>query len=446
MMTFRETADVVLSASRAEQTEVVVIQTDDNLTRFANNYIHQNVTERNAQVIVRAVLGRRAGVAISNDTQPDSLKRLAERATLLSRLAPENPEFKGLPSPQKVSPVAGFDHDTANCSPQQRATRVGVICKKAASAGYSAAGSIRTVAVDLGVANSRGVFAQSKTSVADLSTVITATNSTGWAQASATHLDGIDAEVLADKAVQKARMGANPVEFQPGEYTVILDPYATSDILSSLAFVGMGAMTVQEERSWLNGRIGQKLMADSVTIVDDGWNASGIPAPFDYEGMPKQQVAIVESGVAKGPVYDSFTAGREAGRQSTGHATPASPTEILGPVPTNLFLKPGNSSVDEMIRSTKLGLYITRFWYTRVVHPRDAVITGMTRDGTFVVKDGEIAYPVKSMRFTQSYIEALGNAEAIGSNPLVLWSEFLSFTTTVPAVKLGRFRFTSGTR
>src|SRR5262249_48115539 len=152
-------------------------------------------------------------------------------------------------------------------------------------------------------------------------------------------------------------------------------------------------------------------------------------APFDYEGMPKQRVPIVESGVVRGPVHDSFTAGRETDRESTGHATPASPAEILGPMPTNLFLRPGTSSVDDMIRSTKLGLYITRFWYTRVVHPRDAVITGMTRDGTFVVKDGEIAFPVKSLRFTQSYVEALRQVEAIAAEPLVLWSEYLSFTT-----------------
>ena len=147
-----------------------------------------------------------------------------------------------------------------------------------------------------------------------------------------------------------------------------------------------------------------------------------------------------------GPVYDSFTAGREPGRESTGHATPPSPAEIVGPMPANLFLQAGTSSVDKMIRSTKLGLYITRFWYTRVVHPRDAVITGMTRDGTFVVKNGEIAYPVKSLRFTQSYVEALKNTVAIGADPLALWSEYLVSATTVPAIKIDGFRFTSETR
>jgi predicted Zn-dependent protease len=231
-------------------------------------------------------------------------------------------------------------------------------------------------------------------------------------------------------------MGTGPVDFPPGEYTVILDSYAT-------AFDGMSALSFQEERSWLNGRSGQKIMADTVTIVDDGLDGSGMPMPFDCEGMPKQRVVIVESGIARGPVHDSFTAGR-ARTETTGHAMPPSASDRYGPLPLNLFLKRGNSSVEEMIRSTKLGLYITRFWYTRTVHPRDAVVTGMTRDGTYVVRDGEIAYPAKSLRFTQSYVEALKNVEAIASVPRVLWSELFAFN--VPAVKIGQLRFTSGTR
>ena len=145
------------------------------------------------------------------------------------------------------------------------------------------------------------------------------------------------------------------------------------------------------------------------------------------------------------PVYDSFTAGREEGKQSTGHAIPPSPQGRFGPVPVNLFLRPGTTTLEDMIKSTKVGLYITRFWYTRTVHPRDAVVTGMTRDGTFVIRDGEIAYAAKSLRFTQSYVEALKSAEAIGSNARTLRSGF-GGATNVPAVKLAQFRFTSATR
>src|SRR2546426_10605322 len=186
-------------------------------------------------------------------------------------------------------------------------------------------------------------------------------------------------------------------------------------------------------------------MADSVSIIDDGLSTDGIPWPFDFEGVPKKVVPVVRSGVALTPVYDSFTAGREEGKQSTGHATPPSPQGRFGPAPLNLFLRPGTVSLDDMIKSTKSGLYITRFWYTRTVHPRDAVVTGMTRDGTFVIRDGEIAHPVKSLRFTQSYVDALKATEAIGATARLLRSGF-GGATNVPPVKLAKFTFTSSTR
>ena len=290
-----------------------------------------------------------------------------------------------------------------------------------------------------------GVFAEHKSTMVDASTVIMGSNSSGWAQSSSWRLEAIEPESLAAEALSKVRLGADPMDYEPGEYTVILDPYATADLLEMLAFDGMGALAVQEGRSWMNGRIGQRIMADIVTIVDDGLDRSGIPWPFDFEGVPKKIHPIVESGIVTGPVYDSFMAGRESGRLSTGHATPPSPQGRFGPVPMNLFLRPGRTSLDAMIKSTKLGLYITRFWYTRTVHPRDAVVTGMTRDGTFVVRDGEIAHPIKSLRFTQSYVEALKYAEAIGEKPRLLRSG-IGGATSVPPVKLGKFKFTSSTR
>ena len=170
----------------------------------------------------------------------------------------------------------------------------------------------------------------------------------------------------------------------------------------------------------------------------------GIPVPFDYEGQGKQIVPIVDAGVCMGMVHDSFTAGRQPGAISTGHATEPSPTERSGPLPRNLFMKAGRSTIDEMIASTKNGLYITRFWYTRTVHPRDVVVTGMTRDGTFRIRDGEIAGPVKSMRFTQSYLAALADTPAIGSTCKTLRNEYAAFH--VPGLKLDRFRFTGATR
>lgn len=444
-MNFREIAGAIISASPAEETEVLAMEQDESLTRFANNCVHQNVTERNVQITVRSVIGTKVGIAVSNDIRPDSLRQLAARAHEVAKLQPDNPEFKGLPGPQAITSVAAFDSAVAECTPEQRAASVGVICHKAALAGCSAAGSMTTSSFSIGVANSKGVFAEHQSTMTDASTVIMGNNSSGWAQSTGWRLQSIKPEALADEALLKVRMGIDPVDFEPGEYAVILDPYATADLLEMLAFDGMGALAVQEGRSWMHGRLGQRIMADSVSIIDDGLSTEGIPWPFDFEGVPKKVVAVVSSGVALTPVYDSFTAGREEGKKSTGHATPPSPQGRFGPAPMNLFLRPGTTSLDTMIKSTKLGLYITRFWYTRTVHPRDAVVTGMTRDGTFVIRDGEIAHPIKSLRFTQSYVEALKYTEAIGATPRLLRSGF-GGATSVPPVKLAKFRFTSATR
>jgi predicted Zn-dependent protease len=442
-MNFKEVADIVLAASQADETEIVYRRRDESLTRFANNHIHQNVTETNHEILVRCVSGSRCGTAISNATHPDSLRNLVRVALDLARQQPENPDFKGLPGPAPLSIVTSFDSAVAGCSPAARASGVGVMCRKAAEAGYTAAGSMTMGAMRLGVANSKGVFAECETTLVDASTVVMSATSSGWAQASGWTLGSVVWEQMAEEAVGKTRMGENPIDGQPGEYAVILDPYATSDLMGMMAGDGMSAQAYQEERSWLNGRLGKPVLSPMITIVDDGLDPAGIPLPFDFEGQPKQRVTIVESGVCRAPVYDSYTAGRQPGAVSTGHAMEQAASERIGPLPMNLFLKPGTSNVNEMIASTKDGLYITRFWYTRPVHPRDVVVTGMTRDGTYIVRNGEIAGAVKSLRFTQSYVDALAGTMALGETCKTLWA---GGTCNVPAIKLERFNFTSSTR
>ena len=442
-MTFKQIADTILTVSPADQTEVVYRRRDESLTRFANNHIHQNVTETNHEILVRCVSGSRCGIAVSNRTHPEGLRNLARVAFELARQQPENPDFKGLPAPAPIVQTACFDAPVAGCSPELRAKGVGIVCRKAAESGYIAAGSMATGTVTFGVASSKGVFTECETTLADASTVVMSATSSGWAQASGWRLSSVVWEELADEAVRKTRMGENPADCEPGDYTVILDPYATADLLGMMAVDGMSALAFQEERSWLNGRIGLQVLSPQITITDDGLDPSGIPVPFDYEGQPKKRVAIVEAGVCRGPVQDSYTAGRQSGAVSTGHAVEPSVTERTGPMPTNLFLQPGTSNLEEMIASTKRGLYITRFWYTRTVHPRDVVVTGMTRDGTYFVRDGAIAGAAKSMRFTQSYIDALAGTVAVGATCKTLWARG---ACNVPAIKLDRFTFTSSTR
>jgi predicted Zn-dependent protease len=284
-----------------------------------------------------------------------------------------------------------------------------------------------------------GVLAYHAGTLADLVTVVMGENSSGYAAQSAWRVTDLDAPALGDEAIAKTLRGREPRDLEPGLYTVVLEPYATQDFLVMLSYTGMGALSLQEGRSWMDGRVGQQIMSPVISIWDDGLDPSGLPAPFDYEGLPKQRVDLIKAGVAQGVVYDSATANKEQGHTSTGHAVPPEAAASLGPVPLNLFMAPGDAALDEMIASTERGLLVTRFHYTRPVHPRDAVVTGLTRDGTFLIENGEIAYPVKNLRYTQSYLQALANTELVGRELKTLGG-YLG-VQCVPALKLAEFDF-----
>src|SRR5438093_1878039 len=321
-MNFRQIAEAVMGASSADETEVLAMEQNESLTRFANNYIHQNVTERNVQITVRSVIGTKIGIAVSNDVRPASLHELTVRACDVAKLQPENPEFKGLASPQRITPVEAFDGAVAECTPEQRAASVGIICRNAADRGCSAAGSMTTSSLNTGVANSKGVLAEHRFTLVDQSTVIMGNNSSGWAQRTGWRLAAIEAESLAEEALAKVRMGADPIDFEPGEYPVILDSYATADLLEMLGYDGMGALAVQEGRSWMNGRIGQRIMADSVNIIDDGTNIAGIPWPFDFEGLPKKVCRTLPPASRWSPFLHPSRSGGKVEKQRPGKARP----------------------------------------------------------------------------------------------------------------------------
>jgi PmbA protein len=438
----KQITDHVLALGKSGQTEVVLWATNGALTRFANNVIHQNVAETNTGLTVRVALGQRVGVASTNDVTDAGLARVVERAAELARLQSENTEFPGLPEPAPITPARGFDEAAAGATPGLRAQTVGEICRQSQAAGVIAAGAFSTDTQEIAVANSRGVFCYHAATLCDLHTAATADSGNGYSQVTSWKLGDIAAEPVAREAVQKALRARNPQPLEPGTFTVVLEPYAALDMLENLNYVGIGAQAVQEGRSWMNDRIGQQVMSPSVNITDDGHDEAGWPLPFDFEGVPRQKVVIVEAGVPRGPVYDLTTA-RKEGKQSTGHALP--PPNTYGPLAMNLAMFPGTATVEEMIRSTERGLYITRFWYTRVVHPRDCVITGMTRDGTFLIENGELTRPVKNLRFTQGYVPALAGTEMIGKEARTLTGNFFG-ASRVPALKLREFEFTGATQ
>ncbi len=438
----QEITDRILAGSPADQTEVVILAGDSALTRFANSTIHQNVAETDAEVRIRVVLGRKVGVATTNNLTDEALTRTLDTALTIARLQPENPDFQSLPGPQPIPEVTAWSEATAACTPEQRAKGAGTICLLAREAAVTASGALTTAVFEVAVANSLGVFAHFATTYADLNTVIMSDTSAGYAAALALDVNDLDFEALGREAVDRCRRGQNPRSLEPGEYTVILEPYAVQDLVQMMSWTGFGAVPFQEGRSFMSGRLGQQIVDPRISIWDDGLDPAGIPLPFDFEGVPKQRVDLIERGVARGVVYDSYRAGKE-GKASTGHALPA--PNAWGPFPLNIFFSPGDSSVEEMIANTERGIYITRFWYTRPVEPKQVIITGMTRDGTFLIENGEIAYPVKNLRFTQSYLEALNHVAAIGREPRLLIGMGDIGRDSVPALKLDRFTFTGAT-
>lgn len=439
----KEIAERVLALSTADQTEVVILGEENQLTRFANSYIHQNVAEKKALVQVRAVVGKKIGVATTNDLGDEALAQVVEAAIGAAKLQKENPDFRSLPSPQPIPKVEGFVGATAGCTPKERAQAVSIICRRATEEGLSASGAFTITAQEIAVANSLGVFAYYPTTLADLESVIMADSGSGYAHATSVDVSQIDAEALGREAIQKALHSREPIEIEPGEYTVILEEHAVEEMLFYLTYLGCGALAIQEKRSFMTDRFGEVIVGRSVSLWDDGLDPHGLPIPFDYEGVPKRKVEFIREGVAIGVVYDSYTARREEGKESTGHATLPAPNPY-GPLPANRFMASGQATKGEMLASTERGVWVTRFHYMNPVHRFKAIVTGMTRDGTFLIEKGEITHPIKNLRFTQSILEALSSVEMVGRERKLLLNSNLG-CGCVPALKIGEFTFTGVT-
>ncbi|MGD2156554.1 MAG: TldD/PmbA family protein [Anaerolineales bacterium] len=450
MITKQEAQDLthkVLQRCGSDPAEVVLVARDDVLTRFANNTIHQNVAELDLNLVLKVFVDGSVGTATTNRMGPDDWDALIARARQNAAASPEEPDHPGLADPAEFPDLQAYDQAAAEFAPKARAEQVGGVCRAAEQQGLNASGAFSTGVRFVAVANSRGLFAYHRGTHADFQTVVMAEDASGRAQASGWRLHDVPVENVGREALRKAANGRDPQNIEPGAYTVVVDPYVTQDLLYMLDLYGMGALSVLEGRSWMNERIGERAMSPLISIWDDGLDLNGLPQPFDYEGTPRQRVDIVTQGVVQAPVHDRRTA-QKMGQASTGHAISSLvPTfmRTFGPLAFNLFMAPGEASLEEMIASTERGLYITRFWYTRLVHPSDCVVTGMTRDGVFLITDGEISHPVKNLRFTQSYVEALNNVEAVGNETLLLAEGDGRMLFRVPALKIRAFNFTGST-
>jgi predicted Zn-dependent protease len=431
----------------ATEAEALVMAEDSALTRFANSEIHQNVAETNVVVNLRVVVGKRVGVASSGRTDDEGLRRLAENATAIARVTEELEDWGGLPEPRPSvdgeaaarALAAGFSDATASASPEFRAQAARAVIAAADAVGVVAYGSFATGTESTAVANSRGIRAAATRTTSQLITVSMGPGGgTGYAEAAGVDATTIDAAAIGREASDKARATADAVAVDPGDYPVVLEEYAVVDLLDMLGYLGFSALAVQEERSFFE--LGRRVGSDLVTIVDDGHDAAGLPMTFDFEGVAKRRVELIDAGVCRGIVYDAQTAARD-GVTSTGHGLPA--PNPWGPFPINMLMAPGTASRDELIGGLDRGLLVTRFHYTNPVHPKLAIVTGMTRDGTFLVEGGRIVGPVKNLRYTQSYLEALAGTVAVAAERKTL-KGFLG-GVVVPAVRIEGWTFTGGT-
>ncbi|HMI30425.1 MAG TPA: TldD/PmbA family protein [Candidatus Limnocylindrales bacterium] len=413
--------DGAIAAAGGEEVEIILGGGTAALTRFANNEITQNVAERRYVLSVRIVQGKRTGRATGNDLSRAGIKRLIDQASAATRLQPEIADLLPLPGKQEHREIDALDPGTETLGPEARASEVGHAVGRCRKAGLAGAGiyEVRSGTIGdygeispLAIANSRGLFAYHAGTSAAFRVSALDGAASGWAGHESHRAQDIDGDALSGLAVEKAIRSRDPKSWEPGRYTVVLEPAAVADLIQDMAWISFGALLVQEGRSFLSGKIGEKVMGENITLRDDPFHPLHRGAPFDAEGMPTVPTTIIDHGVAKSAVYDRQTAAKE-GRESTGHGLPVPNT--YGPLARHLVLEGSQGSVADLIGRVDRGLLVTRVWYTNVVDPKSVTLTGMTRDGLFAIEKGKVTHGVRNFRFNQSVIQMLRDVEAMSA-------------------------------
>ena len=439
----RRIVDTVLRLAKsagANEAELQIDEVSDALTRFANNSIHQNVAERGLTVSIRTVVDGRTARATTNRLDEDSLRGAVEASLSLAASEPKDPRLLPLPGRQTYRRIKRFFPQTAALTPEDRARAVRRVCDLATNLGQVAAGIFSSGQMQTAIGNSRGLFAAYRQTRAEFSVTAQEAGAASWAKANVASVREIDPLKLAKRASDKAHRATNPRELVPGQYTVILEPAAVLDLVGFL-FYDFAATALQDKRSCLNERMGKQIFGKNISIWDDVYHPLQLGAPFDGEGLPRQRVLLVDRGVPKNLVY-SRRAARQARKKPTGQGFPL-PNEY-GEAPMNLVFSGGEASLERMIASTDRGLLITRLWYIREVDPYEKILTGMTRDGLFLVENGRVSSAVRNFRFNQSILEMLRNVELLG--PPVRATGEEAFEMVVPAMKIRNFHFTEVTK
>ena len=447
--------DKLRKFSTADEIELLIFGGRSSLTRFANNTIHQNVAEVNAVISVRTVFAGRTARATTNKFDDKSLRRVVQSAESLSKVQHPDPDLLPMSSASETQPATTPQRhfaETAALEPAERAATVRQVVDIAKREKLTAAGICSSSESFEAIFNSRGLARHHAQTSSEISVTMLAADSSGWQKANSPDVRQLDARRLAGIAAEKARKSASPQELPPGRFTVVLEPAAVLDLLGFM-FYDFGGMAILDQRSFLNDRVGKKIFGDNITIWDDVSHPLQSGAGFDGEGVARQRVELVKNGVAQQLVYARATADKMKKTESaakvgkiaaTGHGFPL-PNEI-GEAPMNIVVAPPASpqTVEQMIAATPRGVLVTRLWYIREVDPYEKILTGMTRDGTFLIEDGKLKNGIRNFRFNQSLIEMLSKVEAM-SVPVRASGEE-SFDMVVPAMKVRDFNFTEVTK
>lgn len=429
----------ILDISKAAATEVIVFDQDERLTRFTHNAIHQNVAASEVSVRVRAIVDDRCGVAGTNDLSEGSLANAVARACEIARISPPDPDLPPLRAyPPAATPEGAYDDAAADASARERALIARALFDAAERDGLWASGFVSTARAGITIANTSGGSQSFDGSDCGLNVKQNGPTSSGYAERFSVRLRDIDGAAAGAIAARKAVESADPVAVEPGEWTVIMEPAAFGELVAFLA-EHFSAQSYDEGSSFFSGRIGERFAGENVTLLDDIRHPLNPGVPFDFEGAPTQAVVLLDRGVAQDLVTDSRWA-RKLGRGNNGHGLPE--PNAFGPFARHLVVQPGTASHDELIAGTKRGLLVSRLWYTRTVDQRQTIVTGMTRDGTFLIQDGKVVGGVRNLRFNQSIIEALSACTL--SSELARTAGY-SHSLVIPSVKFDRFTFSSAT-
>jgi len=444
-VTALEVARAALEAAGGEA-EAVAHSERSGLARFAGSEVHQPTLIENVVVTLRVVQGSRTGVATTNKVDADGLAELARRAQAAAASSPADDTFPGLAPPSQPPQVDGYDEATAALGPDDQA--------RLAATAIDAAGEIpvygffTSAESELAIASSTGLEVEQRMTDASTLVVAAAEGCSGYAEQTSWRAEELDPAAVTREASEKAARTKGAGTLEPGVFGAVLEPYAFADLLDYFSHDSLGALGLLEKRGYLAGRIGEQVADEKITIRDDPFDPRGLPKAFDFEGTPKQPVTLLEDGVARGVVWDRTTAARARnGAATTGHAGPVESRD-WGPLPYSLAVSPGAAeSVEELAELVGDGIYITRLHYLGVIDPRAGIVTGMTRDGTFRIRDGKIAEPLVNLRFTVSVPEMLREVHGLTStaslvNSQNFYGDRYPYGVLVPALATARFAIT----